>query len=151
MKTSIKVSIKEQRIIGTPEAAVQGCSVCKRGVLRNFAKFTKKCLRQSFFFNKVTGLIKLQALVCSFIKKETLAQVFPCEFCEISKNTFSCRTSPVAASCALSRVVNECGIQQNQDESRINIIFFGDAGDVTLRCIFWGHLCFFARRAMSRL
>ena len=27
--------------------------------------------------------------VCSFIKKETLAQVFSYEFCEISKNTFS--------------------------------------------------------------
>ena len=26
--------------------------------------------------------------VCNFIKKETLAQVFACEFCEISKNTF---------------------------------------------------------------
>ena len=25
---------------------------------------------------------------CNFIKKETLTQVFPCEFCEISKNTF---------------------------------------------------------------
>ena len=35
---------------------------------------------------------------CSFIKKETLAQVFSCEFCEISKNTFSYRTPLVAAS-----------------------------------------------------
>ena len=26
--------------------------------------------------------------VLNFIKKETLAQVFSCEFCEISKNTF---------------------------------------------------------------
>ena len=26
---------------------------------------------------------------CNFIKKETLALVFSCEFCEISKNTFS--------------------------------------------------------------
>ena len=26
---------------------------------------------------------------CNFIKKETLAQVLSCEFCEISKNTFS--------------------------------------------------------------
>ena len=26
---------------------------------------------------------------CSFTKKETLAQVFSCRFCEISKNTFS--------------------------------------------------------------
>ena len=35
--------------------------------------------------------------MCS-IKKETLAQVFSCEFCEISKNTFSYRTPLVAAS-----------------------------------------------------
>ena len=34
---------------------------------------------------------------CNFIKKETLAQVFSCEFCEISKNAFSYRTPPVAA------------------------------------------------------
>ena len=33
-------------------------------------------------------LIKLQAEACNFIKKETLAQVSPCGFCEISKNTF---------------------------------------------------------------
>ena len=35
---------------------------------------------------RVSFLIKLQA--CNFIKKETLAQVFSCEFCEILKNTF---------------------------------------------------------------
>ena len=34
----------------------------------------------------------------NFIKKETLAQMFSCEFCEISNNTFSYRTPPVAAS-----------------------------------------------------
>ena len=33
-------------------------------------------------------LIKLQASSCNFIKKESLALVFSCEFCEISKNTF---------------------------------------------------------------
>ena len=48
----------------------QRCSM-KKDVLRNFAKFTGKHLCQSLFF-----------------KKETLAQVFSCEFCEISKNTF---------------------------------------------------------------
>ena len=31
---------------------------------------------------------KTQAQACNFIKKESLAQVFSCEFCEISKNTF---------------------------------------------------------------
>ena len=39
------------------------------------------CARASF-------LIKLQAEPCSFIKKEALAQVFSCGFCEIFKNTF---------------------------------------------------------------
>ena len=34
----------------------------------------------------------------SFLIKVTLAQVFFCEFCEISKNSFSYRTPPVAAS-----------------------------------------------------
>ena len=33
-----------------------------------------------------------------YIKKETLAQVFSCEFCEIFKNTFSYRTPPLVAS-----------------------------------------------------
>ena len=36
----------------------------------------------------VSLLIKLQASACNFIKKETLARVFSCEFCKISKNTF---------------------------------------------------------------
>ena len=58
---------------------------CKKGVLRNFTKFTGKHLRQSLFFN-------------NFIKKETLAQAFSCEFCGISKNTFFCRIRLVAAS-----------------------------------------------------
>ena len=35
--------------------------------------------------------------VYKFIKKETLAQVFSCVFCEISKNTFYCRTPLGAA------------------------------------------------------
>ena len=35
---------------------------------------------------------------CNFIKKETLAQVFSCEFCEISKNIFFYRTPLVVAS-----------------------------------------------------
>ena len=40
------------------------------------------CVRISF-------LIKLQAETCIFIKKETVTQVFSCEFCEIFKNIFS--------------------------------------------------------------
>ena len=49
------------------------CSVKKR-VLKNFAKFTGKHLCQSLFSNNVSS--------------QSLALVFSCEFCEISKNTF---------------------------------------------------------------
>ena len=56
----------------------QRCSL-RKGILRNFAKFRGKHLYQSLFFNKVAG---------TFLKKETQAQVFSCEFCEISQNTF---------------------------------------------------------------
>ena len=70
------------------------CSV-KKGVLRNFAKFTGKHLCQSLFFNQVAGG------TCNLIKKETLAQVFSCEFCEIFKNTFF--TEHVWATASLPR------------------------------------------------
>ena len=43
----------------------------RKEVLKNFAKFTGKHLCQSLFF-----------------KKETLALVFSCKFCEISKKAF---------------------------------------------------------------
>ena len=47
--------------------------LCKKGVLRNFTQ-------------------------SHFIKKGTLAQVFSCKFCEISRNTFLHRVRLVAAS-----------------------------------------------------
>ena len=77
---------------------------CEKGVLRNFAKFTGKHLCQSLFFNKAA---------LNFIKKETLAQVFSCEFCEISKNAFSYRTPPVAASKNIKEVKRPYPTQEN--------------------------------------
>ena len=47
---------------------------------------------------RVSLKIKLQALTCNVIKKDTLAQVFPCEFRKILKNTFFNRSPPLAAS-----------------------------------------------------
>ena len=69
----------------------------RKGGLRNFAKFTEKHMCYSLFFNKVAGLRPATLLkkrlwhrpkACNFNKKETLAQVFSCEFWEISQNTF---------------------------------------------------------------
>ena len=50
----------------------------KKDVLRNLTKFTGKRLCQSLFFIQKTW---------NFIKKETLAQVLSCEFCQISLRT----------------------------------------------------------------
>ena len=66
----------------TPYTEVATGGVLKEKVfLKNFAKFTGKHLSQSFFLNKVGGL------ALQLHQKETLAQVFSCEFCEILKNT----------------------------------------------------------------
>ena len=62
------------------------------GVLRNFAKFTRKHLWQSLLFNKIAGLTK-----------ETLAQVFSCEFYEISENTFFTEHLQVAVSVEMTK------------------------------------------------
>ena len=58
-----------------------------KGVLKNFVKFTGKQLYQISF------LTEWQGSVLQLYKKETLAQVFLCEFCKKkqkkNKNTFS--------------------------------------------------------------
>ena len=71
------------------EAAVWKCSVKK--VFQEISQNSQENTCVRVFFNKVAG-------TCNFIKKETLTQVFSCEFCEIYKNTFFHRTPPVAAS-----------------------------------------------------
>ena len=51
----------------------------KKGVLRNFGKFTGQHMCQCLFLNKADFVNN---------KKETLAQVFSCEFCKIFKKIF---------------------------------------------------------------
>ena len=45
-------------------------------------------------FCKKKMFLKISQKTCNFLKKEILAQVFSCEFCEIPKNMFS--TEPAA-------------------------------------------------------
>ena len=84
------------------EAAIRICSseaVAQRSSIKKlFLEISQNS--QENTHPKVSLLLKLQetASAGNFIKKETLAQEFSCEFCEISKNTFSCRTPLVAAS-----------------------------------------------------
>ena len=46
----------------------------------------------------ITEKCTCDSQACNVIKKETQGQVFSCEFCEISKNTFLYRTPLVVAS-----------------------------------------------------
>ena len=47
---------------------------------------------------------------CNFIKKETQGQVFTCEFCEISKNTFFTEQLWATASKCLMYVQSTYGV-----------------------------------------
>ena len=46
---------------------------------------------------------KWRPQACNFIKKEILAQVFSCEFCDISKNTFFIEHLQATASARTSK------------------------------------------------
>ena len=63
------VKQKEETVSTENTSSHQGCFM-KKGVLKNFTKFTRNiCVRTPF------------------IKKETLVEAFSCAFCELSKNT----------------------------------------------------------------
>ena len=64
----------------------------KIGVLENFSKLTRKHLCRSLLFIQV-------ASPCNFTQKETLTQVFSCEFWEIFKSIFFYRTQSGDWSC----------------------------------------------------
>ena len=74
--------------------------------------FHRKTVGSESLLNKVVGLIK-------FIKKETLAQVFSLEFCEIFKNNFFSRTPPVA----FSTLRNQVAVSEKNVMLRCNKIF----------------------------
>ena len=67
-------SSKSRKSYDIDSSSHQRCSI-KKGVLKNFTKFTGKHLCQSF-----------RLKTCNFIKKEALAQMFSCEFCKNFKD-----------------------------------------------------------------
>ena len=73
------------------ETVVPRCSVKKVFIEISQNSQEDTCTRDTF-------LIKLPAQPATLLKKECLAQVFSCEFCEIYKKTLFYRTPPVSAS-----------------------------------------------------
>ena len=69
----LKMHVKN---LSTFRSSHQRCYM-KKGVL--------EILQNSQYNKNAAGL---RPMACNFIKKETLAQVFSCEFCKISKNIF---------------------------------------------------------------
>ena len=66
---------------------------CKKGALKNLAKFTGKHLCRVSFLIKLQACARVSCLrgACRpapLFKKITLVQVFSCECCEISKTPF---------------------------------------------------------------
>ena len=84
---------------------------CKKGVLKNFTKFTEKHLSYSLFFNKVAGLVTGLRTA-----KQTLARVFLWTVSNFSEHLFY-RTPLVATSGALHNL-----IRQNHIEPEGNIL-----------------------------
>ena len=72
--------------MGCDKSSHQRCSVKKCS--QKFHKIHRKTPVPGSLINKAAGLRP-----ATLLKKETLAQVFSCEFCEISKKTFLQNTS----------------------------------------------------------
>ena len=65
----------------------QRCSI-RKGIFRNFAKFTGKHLCQSIFFNKVAGLRP-----ATLLKKRLWHRCFPANFAKFLRTPFLQNTS----------------------------------------------------------
>ena len=75
-------------ITGSFRSSHRRCSV-KKGVLRNFAKFTGKHLCQGLLFNKVAG----QARPATLLKKSLWHRCFPVNFAKFLRTPFLQNTS----------------------------------------------------------
>ena len=74
---------KKIMLSSTCRSSHRRCCV-RKGVLRNFTKFSGKLLCQIIFSIK----LQVSGLRPATLLKKALAQVFSCEFCDISKSTF---------------------------------------------------------------
>ena len=74
------------------ETVIERCSA-KKVCLKNLHNSQESTCTRVFFLNEIASLRP-----AALLKKETLTEVFSCEFCENFKLTFFHRTPTVAAS-----------------------------------------------------
>ena len=92
--TSVYFLFHDQDIL--PEAATRGV-LWKKGVLRNFTKFTGKHLFHSLFFNKVVGLRSV-----TMLKKRLWYSCFPVNIAKFLRIPFLHNTSGRLTYCWIS-------------------------------------------------
>ena len=80
---ALKDLVRDGRMLArnTQEQPPEVCQVCKKG-------HQKQAPRSTSSQQPPEAATRSSHQTCKFIKKETLAQVFSHEFCEISKSTF---------------------------------------------------------------
>ena len=86
-KKSLILPLEKKFMITQFRSSQQMCSL-KKGVLRNFVKFTGKHLHQSLFFNRVAGLRP-----ATLLKKRPWRRCFPVNFTKFLRIPFSQNTS----------------------------------------------------------
>ena len=77
------LTIETKNYITTNSRSSRPEVFCKKGVLRNIAKFTGKHLCQSLFFNKVAGLRP-----ATLLKKRLWHRCFPVNFAKFLRTPF---------------------------------------------------------------
>ena len=103
----------------------QFADVLQNGCSWKYCKLHKKSPARGFFFYKIAVLL---FAVCKFIKKETLAQLSSCEFCETFKKAFHiehcCFYRPIKLILDLSNLTIEYKLRvvsySWESESRVN-------------------------------
>ena len=84
--------------------AATGAVLSEKVLLENSQNSQENTCARVSFFNKAAGR------AATLLKKETLAQVFSCDFCEISKNIFFTEHIRVTASYLSSRFLMSIAI-----------------------------------------
>ena len=104
---------------------------CKKSFPRNFAKFTGKQLRQSLFFNKVADLKPV-----TLLQKRLWHRSFPVNFAKFLTTPFLVEHFRWLLLGPFLGCQSMWYFSRNTIFSRMNIIFFGDAGDPPLGVFF---------------
>ena len=108
-KTSVhRIKVRKKILIGFHVRSSHLNVFYQKYVHKNFSKFTRKHLCQSFLLNKAADW-RLQLYY-----KETLAQVFFCEVCEIFKNSYFYGI-PLVAACSVCSLTRCIPVRTNVD------------------------------------